>query len=253
MRIAFISDIHGNHIALEAVLSDIRKKGVDSIVCLGDLATLGTQPREAVDQIRDLKIPCVKGNHESFLIDRELAHGFFAQNQHGQAIIDSIDWCRTTLQKEDLAYLDSFPMMAEFPLENNEKITCFHGIPASNMIGIFPETPLAEVAEALMNHNGKVYICGHTHIQMAHQYEGALVVNAGSVGLPFKRTMLEGSPQVLNHAEYCLITITKQQLSVELCQISVDTNALINTLKASTLPIKRWLINSYETTLNGKS
>ena len=62
MRVALISDIHGNAVGLEAALADIRKIGVDKIVCLGDLATVGPRPAECIDAVRDLECPVVMGN-----------------------------------------------------------------------------------------------------------------------------------------------------------------------------------------------
>ena len=67
MRIALISDIHSNLIALEAMLADIAQVEVDQIVFLGDLVTLGPQPREVVERVRGLGCPCVLGNHDDFV------------------------------------------------------------------------------------------------------------------------------------------------------------------------------------------
>ena len=69
MRIALISDIHGNRIALEAVLADIRREGIDSIVCLGDVAAHGPEPKETVDLLRTLDCPVVMGNADAGVFD----------------------------------------------------------------------------------------------------------------------------------------------------------------------------------------
>jgi predicted phosphodiesterase len=69
MRIALISDIHGNEVALEAVLKDIKKAGVDQIACLGDVVALGPLPVAVLQMIQDLDCPCVLGNHDAFMID----------------------------------------------------------------------------------------------------------------------------------------------------------------------------------------
>ena len=67
MRIALISDIHANEPALRAVLDDIRAVGVDQLVCLGDVATLGAQPAVALRLIREARCVCIIGNHDEFL------------------------------------------------------------------------------------------------------------------------------------------------------------------------------------------
>ena len=69
MKIALISDTHGNLPALEAVLEDIRAQGVDGIIFLGDAATLGPQPRETLEALRSLDCTCILGNHDAALLD----------------------------------------------------------------------------------------------------------------------------------------------------------------------------------------
>lgn len=68
MRVALISDIHANEVALQAVLDDIARVGVDQIVCLGDVATLGPRPGATIQTLRDLACPCIQGNHDAFLL-----------------------------------------------------------------------------------------------------------------------------------------------------------------------------------------
>ena len=74
MRIALISDIHGNLVSLKVVLADIDRAGVDQIVCLGDVAALGPQPREVVEQLRALGCPCIMGNHDWDVLNSHLVH-----------------------------------------------------------------------------------------------------------------------------------------------------------------------------------
>ena len=76
MRVALISDIHANEVALCAVLDDIAKLGVDQIVCLGDVATLGPRPSAVISMLRELNCHCILGNHDAFLIEPELSHSY---------------------------------------------------------------------------------------------------------------------------------------------------------------------------------
>jgi len=76
MKIALISDVHGHHTALRAVLDDIEREGVSEIVFLGDLATLGPQPRETVQLLRSLNCPCIMGNHDEFMLRPELVETY---------------------------------------------------------------------------------------------------------------------------------------------------------------------------------
>ena len=67
MQIALISDMHGHAIALEAVLADIQQQKIDQIICLGDVVTIGFQPKKTLDMIRSLGCPCIMGNHDAAL------------------------------------------------------------------------------------------------------------------------------------------------------------------------------------------
>jgi hypothetical protein len=72
MRIALISDLHATDVALRAVLDDIARVGVDQIICLGDVATLGPSPNLVLQMLRDIGCPCITGNHDAFLLDPQL-------------------------------------------------------------------------------------------------------------------------------------------------------------------------------------
>ena len=95
MRVALLSDIHANAIALRAVLADIGRHGVDEAVCLGDVATLGPQPLEVVELLRDFGCACIMGNHDEFLVDPAMVHAHVDQ----PTVIESIEWCRERLSR----------------------------------------------------------------------------------------------------------------------------------------------------------
>ena len=76
MRIALISDLHGNEVALKAVLDDIEEVGVDQTICLGDVATLGPRPNAVLSMLRERGYPCILGNHDAFMIDPGLIHTY---------------------------------------------------------------------------------------------------------------------------------------------------------------------------------
>ncbi len=89
-RIALIADIHGNDHALDAVLSDIERAGVDDVICLGDVATLGPSPASCLERIGELGCRCVMGNHDAFLLDAELVGGY----SDVPVILEAVAWCR---------------------------------------------------------------------------------------------------------------------------------------------------------------
>ena len=75
MRIGLIADIHGNLFALDAVLAALARIGMDELICLGDVAALGPQPREVIERLRALRCPVVMGNTDAWHLDPALAEG----------------------------------------------------------------------------------------------------------------------------------------------------------------------------------
>src|SRR5258708_5784923 len=104
MRVALISDIHGNEIALAAVLAEIDHEAVDVAYCLGDIATLGPRPRETLDMIRSRGLRCVMGNHDEFLLLPDLISTYSTV----PIVAEAVDWCRTELSTADLDFLRHF-------------------------------------------------------------------------------------------------------------------------------------------------
>jgi predicted phosphodiesterase len=99
MKYAIIADIHANLPALDAVLQDIKEQGCDQIVCLGDLVGYYDHPKECLDIIRGMNIPCVKGNHDEYCSADIQLHGF---NPHGAEIVY---WTRNELTEDDRQWL----------------------------------------------------------------------------------------------------------------------------------------------------
>jgi len=99
MKYAIIADIHGNLDALEVVLEDIRNQNATHVVCLGDVVGYNARPRECLKIIRDMNIPCVKGNHDEYCSSEDALDGF---NPHAA---DAVLWTRQQLSDDDRQWL----------------------------------------------------------------------------------------------------------------------------------------------------
>ena len=231
MRIALISDIHGNDIALETVLADISREQIDQLICLGDVASLGPRPREVIARLKTLSCSCIMGNHDFHLLN--------------PAVIDKLpsweaeltEWCIGQLLPPDLDYLESFQPLLEISLDDQATLLCFHGSPRSNNEGILPTAQPAELDEMLAGHTATVMAQGHTHHQMLRQYRGLVLVNAGSVGRPFEMPWPPNSgPCLLPWAEYAIINWVDRALNVELRHIPIDLEAVKRAVLSSGMP-----------------
>lgn len=208
MRFAVIADVHGNRWALEAVLAEIDRRGIRTIVNLGD-NLFGPLDREGTAAIMmRLGLPGVSGNQ-----DRQLLGD-------------------PTLRPEITAWLASLP----FHLKPAEDILCFHGTPDADDIYLLETVHsqgaslasekeitarLGEIPETLL-------LCGHTHIPRVVAADGRLIVNPGSVGLqayaddaPVPHVMETGSP----HARFAVLERSDDGWDVDLIQVVYDSDS----------------------------
>ena len=99
MKFAIVADIHANLEALEVVLEDAKKQGATHYACLGDVVGYCANPKECLDLVRRMGMPCVKGNHDEYCSRDEHLDGF---NPHAAA---AVKWTREHLTEEDRAWL----------------------------------------------------------------------------------------------------------------------------------------------------
>ncbi len=223
MRVALISDIHGNDLALQQVLADIRGRGVDRIACLGDVATLGPRPREVIATLRALGCPCIVGNHDEFLITPATIDAY----TQVPVITQAIAWCRDQLRDEDLAFLRTFVRRLEIKLDDHRTLLLFHGSPQSNTCDVLTTTDADELDHMLGDQRADVMAGGHTHIQMLRQHRGILLVNPGSVGMPFRQYVAGKRPEIMPYAEYAIVDAQPGgPISVDLRRVPLDKKAL---------------------------
>jgi putative phosphoesterase len=220
MRLALISDLHGNEVALNAVLADAHG-AFDQLVCLGDVATLGPRPGAVLARLRDLRCPCILGNHDEFMLNAALIHSY----SESALIVASVDATRQALSPEELALISGFSRTIAFG-----DVLLYHGTPRSNMEDLLADTPTARIDEMLGGTRALVFAGGHTHLQMVRQHRGALIVNPGSLGLPFREYTAGGPSVILPHAEYAIVEVQSQGIRVDVRRVALDRRALASQL-----------------------
>ena len=241
MRVALLSDIHGNDVAFHAVLADIKRQRVDQIVCLGDVATLGPTPQQTVEMLANLNCLCIMGNHDAFLLEPGRVKAY----TRAVPVLDAIDWCRKQLSRESLDWLATFKPIARLSLGLSGTMLLFHGSPRSNAEDILPTTTAEQLDVLLNGQRATVMAGGHTHVQMLRQHQGSLLLNVGSVGQPFKEYASGRRPTILAHAEYAVVEEEAGVISVDLRRVPVDRRALQNCVAKTENPLREWLIQQY--------
>lgn len=222
MRIAFISDIHGRLASLDAVLRDIDRVGVDEVICLGDVATMGDEPRQVIDRLRELGCPCILGNHDEFLLRPGLAREVYGKIP---AVCEDVECQAEALTDDDLNYLRSFMPSMFVDLPGGARLMAFHGTPDSNMRMLMSDTSSDELDDIFEGHTADVMIGGHTHEQMLRRHRDMLVVNAGSVGMPWVLPFdgwETGCPSIAAWAEYAVVNADTHSVAVELRRVALD-------------------------------
>jgi len=240
MRIALISDIHGNEVALDAVLHDIARHRVDRTVCLGDVATLGPRPGAVIRMLRDHGCPCILGNHDAFMLDPQLIHSY----TEIPIVVEAVEWCRAQLSADDVEFLRTFQPALEVAAADCTALL-FHGSPRSHMEDLLATTPPDELDALLGERRATVMAGGHTHIQMLRQHRGTLLVNPGSVGCPFKEFVAHRPPTLLPHAEYAIVSLARGGVDVTLRRLPLDARALRDAAVACDNPLRGMLIQQY--------
>jgi predicted phosphodiesterase len=245
MRIAVISDIHGNCVALDAVLDDIRQTGVDQIVCLGDAVQGGPQPVEVAAQLRELGCPVVMGNADNWLLTG-VANDAERISEERRVRLDTVRaWQLTRLTTSDLDFIRTFQPTLQIPLDDGRTLLCYHGSPQSFDHIILPQTPDDEVRGYLQPKEQMIYTGGHTHIQFIRHFGRTFHFNPGSVGVAYRHDQPDDHFRLDPWAEYALLSSTSGALSLEFRRIGFDVQELISVYKASGRPFADSSIADY--------
>lgn len=225
-KIAILADIHGNLPALEAVLAEIATEGIERIVCLGDVATHGPQPREVIARLRTLGWPTVMGNTDALVLA-----------PHPEDEFDQ--WCAAQLTDDDFAYLGGFQPTISLQISDGVTLLCYHGSPRSYDERITAETPEEALQEMLAATPAQIYAGGHTHQQLLRRHRDALVLNPGTVG--FAKDAIPpatiGNP---SWTEYAVIASENDRLDVSLRRVPFDLDALFAAFDATDIPRAQW-------------
>lgn len=244
-RIGIFSDVHGNAVAFDAVLAALQTEGVERLVCLGDVAATGPQPREVIQRLRDLGCPVVMGNTDDHL----LAPIEPESGDEDLIRIRELDhWGADQLSSDERAFLASFAPTVTLPLANGGSLLCYHGTPRSFNELLLPTTPTDEVDEALEGVTATVLAGGHTHQQMLRRHRDMLILNPGSVGLPVDSVPFSTEARNPPWAEFVVLTCGDDgSIGIELRRVPFDVAAHLAAARASGMPNAEWYAKDWIT------
>jgi len=207
LKLAVLSDIHGNQIALEAVLHDIEKEKIDHIVILGDHITdFPQETKNTIRTIRSITNFVLKGNHE--IVINSMEDG----QKYQQFLATYLTY--KELSVEELNYVNTLPEQISLYFSENVTIRCVHGSPSSPFEHIYENEDKKNI-EILDKIQERILLCGHTHEQWYKNINNKLILNPGSVGINFSGNKA---------AQYGIIHIENNDIRIELKNIEYDFN-----------------------------
>ncbi|HSR11943.1 MAG TPA: metallophosphoesterase family protein, partial [Thermodesulfobacteriota bacterium] len=214
MLIACISDLHANLPALEACVEDAKRRGVEKVICAGDMTGYGPFPGEVCRFLKERRIPAVFGNYDRKVME-VLREGNSAAAGMKSKKRDVLMWAARRLGREGMEYLSGLPEHLSLRVQGH-RIHVVHGSPVSADDTIYPSitpealekklvdpspSPLPRIGgEGKKDARPEILVCGHTHIPFVKSVSRVLVVTCGSAGHP-----VDGDPR----PAYALLRLEK--------------------------------------------
>ncbi len=228
MKIAIISDIHGNLSALQTALDYIQDRQYQRLICLGDVVGYGPQPGKCINLIQKHADLCVRGNHDTAIYDDELLLYF------NQLAYQSIVWTSKQLSQQQKAFLQQLPLTKA---ENNLFFT--HSSPLNPEKWTYLFTP-SEAVPAMMTFDERICFVGHTHVpkiftskreelysdeKFFDLSKGKYIVNVGSIGQP-----RDGDPRL------CFVEIDTETFLLKYIRLKYPIKVTYNEIVSQKLP-----------------
>jgi putative phosphoesterase len=241
MRIALIADIHGNLFPLEAVVRDIRHRDVQATVCLGDTVTVGNQPLEVLELLKELKCSCIMGNHDEAILYPQKA----TELNIPAELVRSLEWTLKRITKEEIEFISSFKKTLSLKMENDVELHCYHGSPSASYELISQTMPEADLAKIFEKTNAGILAGGHIHQPMMRRIGSRILINPGSVGCAWVWIGQGMFPILQPWAEYAIVDVKNRCTNIEMIRVSFDNEKAKKAMSGTDNPLKEWLQKQY--------
>lgn len=222
MRIAVISDIHGNQLALEAVLHDLEgQPRYDQLVIAGDLCLNGPRPREVLQMVQDLRCPVIQGN-----VDLETVT---QAPEKGEKKRNTVSWTREQIGQSGIDYLANLPFSYRVHNPAGRDLLIVHANPLNLEDALFPNADDEALERLLGGLDARVgaLAFGHLHIAYTRRWRGLQLADVASCGIPRDEDL---------RAAYGLLTWQDGQWEAEIRRVPYDVQAAVKQIKSSGMP-----------------
>jgi putative phosphoesterase len=217
MRIAILSDIHGNAVGLNACLDDLTSQGgADVIVAAGDLCMDGPKPRAVLKRLREVGATCLRGN-----TDRYIAAG-----DDDPADASMIRWQRQRIGEAWTRWLGELPEQLRFGPNDNALLVA-HANPKNDDEHVWPDAQEAQLERLFGDVNARAFAFGHLHLPYVRVWREKLLTCVASAGLP-----KDGDPR----AHYAILTLRAAGWEVKSRRVAFDVDKVVRQLEKSEIP-----------------
>jgi putative phosphoesterase len=216
-RIALFSDIHSNYHALEAVLADMSERGLDQMVCLGDLTIKGPLPTECVARVRDLDCPVLLGNTDACYHPDLHPSRYPPRNLSQIYALQDFERHVRSLSEADRIWLHSRPLTLSQEV-GGQRLDLFHAAPHTNYLMVMPWASNEELLAQRLTAETNISAFGHSHRAFVRNVENLTVINTGSVGLPYDGDW---------RPSYVVVQIDGVNINVEVVRVEYDPEPAI--------------------------
>ena len=238
MKVGIITDVHGNIIALNAVLNEFEKIEVDKIICCGDIIGIGPNPEETVQELmkNEDKLIAVIGNHEQYLLKGLPKNVHDDKRAMSLEEIDNHEWTHSKLSKNSKNFISQFKISNIIEIEG-KKIYIVHY--PSNENGIYKEhiknPTIKQNEEMFSGIDADIFIYGHTHTTSINNKNNKWYINSGSLGCPVKS----------NIANAGILEINKNEVYYKQLKIEYNVNEVIQEIERLKFPFYKGILKFF--------
>ncbi len=221
MRIAVLSDIHGNLLGLDACLADLASQGgAEAIVAAGDLCLDGPKPKKVLQRLEEIGAACVRGNTDRYIAE-EGSNESFEPAERAQ-----IEWTRREIGEHWRSWLQGLPFALRIGEDDNQ-LLIVHANPKTDDEHLWPDADETVLQRLIGDERASTMAFGHLHLPYVRMWHGKLLVNVASAGLP-----KDGDPR----ACYAILTERNGGWEVKHRRVAFDTKRVATQLAACGIP-----------------
>ncbi|WP_160687598.1 metallophosphoesterase family protein [Clostridium sp. C2-6-12] len=233
MRVAVLSDIHGNGVALQYAINDLKSLGIKKIIILGDVIMKGPMPLQSLEMLKDKDleiIAWIKGNTDLWL--EEITDVWIPLTRREKELNLYYKYAKDNLKKEQIVFLKELPLECSINL-NGINILCVHGTPQSIVEAIDSNVSEEEIKKAIKGVEEQLILSGHSHTSFIGEVDDKMIFNVGSIG-----NSLDGD----NRISYGILDFVEDRVNLINRRISYPVGEIIKIAIDNKFP----LLNEYK-------